>query len=492
MIDEIEQTRGNRVADATLPVPSAVHGFDGARAFALPGLIACVLLVVAVEARARCMSLSMERRGAEYELAHASQVFVGRLLRVWRQPPVEVESEPTCRDEACLEVMVVLSGSGPSPWLGEFQVERRYKGEPSRRQIVRIRDDLRPRQRYLVYVDHRDGELVADGGCEGRAFPVGTGTREHLAYLESLPPAGRGGFVEVSYFAADGTSLPERTLAFTGADDTIERVPGVGGKVRSEAWPAGRYRLLSPPPEGYRHVCAPEACDALVVQDRVVNAWRIQLQALAQVRIVLLDGEGAPVDVEAEFELLDADRETPVDFVRAPVNRPDDSVQIRGSLPPGRVVPALVISEISEPQAGINSRLTRRQRWFSAGASFENAPVQELRPGDNEVEFVLPAELQPVTVELQLHGLDASNGWQWVHRSLFGWVEPDRYPMQRQHIFTCQDLKAGPCQHRFAAIPGQTWALSALRHRVQATGARDWPLRITTSERVVLQWQLAD
>jgi hypothetical protein len=491
-MDEIEQARGNRVAATSLPAPSAVQRFDRGRAVRLPGLIACALLVVAVEARARCMSLSMERRGAEYELAHARQVFVGRLLRVWLQPPVEPEPEPMCQDEACLEVTVVVSGSGPSPWLGEFQVERRYKGEPPRRQIVRIRDDLRPRQRYLVYADRRDGEFVADGGCEGRAFPVGTRTREHLAYLDSLPPAGRGGFADVSYFGADGTPLPERTLAFIGSDETIEWVPSVGGKVRSEAWPPGRYRLLSPPPKGYRHVCGPAPCDALVVQDRVVNGWRIQLQALAQVRIVILNGDGAPVEVEAEFELLDAERETPVDFVRASVNRPNGSMLIRGRLPPGRVVPALIVSEIAEPQSGIGSRLTQRRRWFSAGASFESAPVHELHPGDNEVEFVLPDELQPVTVELQLQGLDASNGWQWVHRSLLGWVEPDRYPMQRQHTFTCQDLKAGPCQHRFAAIPGQTWALSALRHRIQATGARDWSLRITTSERVVLQWQLDD
>lgn len=145
---------------------------------------------------------------------------------------------------------------------------------------------------------------------------------------------------------------------------------------------------------------------------------------------------------------------------------------------------------IAEQERG--PQVMQRRRWYSGGVAFENAPVHDLRAGDHEVEFVLPAELGPVTVDLRHHGLDAAHGWQWVERSLRGWVEPGRYPTGRPHTFTCRDLDAGPCRQVFQAIPGQTWTLSSLRHRLETTGARDWSWRIKVSEQVDLHWQVVE
>jgi hypothetical protein len=449
-------------------------------------LLAFATLAVGFDAQARCRSLSMEQRGAEYAVAAADQVFVGRLLRVWEQPPPE--RPPSCRGDPCLEYVQVTSGPMPSPWLGEFRVQKHYKGEPARRLVVRIRDGLRPRQRYLVYAYQGDGELVAAGGCEGRAFAVGDQTEKHLAYLDSLPAPGSGGFVDLALLHANGTMQPGQSLLFEGAEGSFELVTGTDHWTRSVAWPAGRYRLQTPPPAGYRYLCGSGDCDALMVQDRMVSWWRIQLEALARVRIELRDSDGALVDVEAEFEWLDAELGTPVDFARAQVDRNDQRMSIGGRLPPGRLVPALVISEVVELERG--SRVTQRRRWYSGGVAFEEAPVHELQAGDHVVEFVLPDALRPVTVDVRHHGLDPTYGWQWVERSLRGWVEPDRSPAGRGHSHTCRELDAGPCQQVFQAIPGQTWSLSSLRHQVQATGAREWSSQITASEQVDLYWQV--
>ncbi|MGD9584301.1 MAG: hypothetical protein AB7V26_11640 [Lysobacterales bacterium] len=240
-------------------------------------LFAFATLAVAIDAQARCRSLSMDREGAEYEVTVAEQVFVGRLLRVWEQPPPE---RPTlCREERCLSPIIITSGSGPSPWLGTFRILRHYKGAPARKLTVRIQAGLQPRQRYLVYAYQQDGELVAAGGCEGRAFAVGADTEEHLAYLNSLPAPGSGGFVDLALLGANSAMQPGQTLVFAGAGGSFELITGDDYWTRSGAWPAGRYRLLSPAPDGYRYQCGSDECDALMVQDRVVNWWLIQLVA---------------------------------------------------------------------------------------------------------------------------------------------------------------------------------------------------------------------
>lgn len=455
-------------------------------------LLSVTLLAAAFEAQARCMSLSMDRRGVEFELARVEHAFVGRLLRVWRQPPPERPRD--CYGEYCLDRIEVTSGPRPSVWLGEFQVRRHYVGEPARRLTVRVRDGLNPRKRYLVYAYMREGELVADGGCEGRAFPIGAKTREHLAYLDSLPAPGSGGIVDLGFFAANGSPLPGRALTFEGVEGVFSLVTGNERTMRSKAWPAGRYRLASPPPDGYRYVCGSRDCDGLMVQDRIVKAWRIRLEALTSVRIGLRDGAGAVVNVEAEFEWLDAMLGTPVDFVRAPVIGRDERITIAGRLPPGPVVPTLIISEIVEVENG--QRVALRKRWYSGGVAFEQAQVHELPAGDHEIEFTLPAELKPVAVDVRHHGLQAAHGWQWVERSLRGWVEPGRIPSGRTYTHTCRELQAGPCQQVFTALPGQTWSLSSLQHRIRANGAREWTVRASAFEREEVQvdvhWQFAD
>jgi len=441
-------------------------------------LVVCALIVLCTDASARCRSLGLSQSAAEEAFADAELVFVGTLQSRTKQKPRSAQirrsnsrdlSVLACQesdddDATELTTVTITSGSRPSPWVGQFALERFYKGEAPERLDVRITDELVIGERYLVYAYRSGGELDASQFCSGSAFAYDAELQEHLTYLDTLPAPGGGGFVDFRVNHPGNDSRQALTLEFAGPKGNIQlRYNDTSGKNnylnRSELLPAGRYRLLSDPEHGFRYRCGSQGdtCDELRVQDRAVEFWGIDIEPLAAVRVHLHDAFGEPVLIDAEFEFVDASSGQPIDFHRAQ-RWDDDGIGIAGRLAPGRVVPVLVLSPFD--RHGKLDPVLTRQRIYSAGkTSWRQAEAIELPAGHNDIEFILPADRQPVMTRIDLSIAPVPKGFVMGSFGLRVWIEDGDYGFTRQQYVSCHNVATEACSFEFLGIPGQFWSL---------------------------------
>ena len=431
-------------------------------------------MLISLHLQARCKPLSLHSQTEiEREYARSDQVFIGELVDLW----LESRPKPTqtlisdCGDapeQECLERITITGGAaGPSAWLGDFLLEQQYKGDPAEQLRVRVRSSLEPGQRYLVYALELDDEWVADFACETRTFLVDEFMDEqistHFAYLDNLPAAGAGGFVETHLTDPHAAWPAKGVLHIKGNGNRFELPadplePRRGG----ELLPVGSYQLVSDPPPGYRYECHPEPCDALSIQDRAVSHWHITLRGEAYVEIILRDSEGNRVSLDAEFELLDAVTAEPIDFVRDSDFRVNGT-SIKGWLPPARLVPALVTSDVVSGDR--SAKVLRRHQWFNRGLDFDDAKVWEIKAAESVIEFHLPETLDPVSIDINFDGEYFTGLRHSVYLALLGWAQPGERPISAAHRLSCSWSGDKPCQHKLVSLPGQTWSLTSYRYR---------------------------
>ena len=445
--------------------------------------ICTLLLIASVEIDARCRSLGLSLTAAEEAFANAELVFVGTLKsRSKKKSPDShsrhVQARPTaartCQDSddedaSELTRVTVTSGSRASPWVGEFALERYYKGEPTPRIQVRIDEGLEVGERYLVYAYRHNDELDASMFCSGSAFAHTAELQEHLSYLDTLPAAGTGGFVDLRLSSPNGRSNLAQVLDFVGPKGNIRlRYDDVRGAndflSRSVALPAGQYRLLTAAEPGFRFRCGTtdSSCDELEVQDRAVAYWGINIEPLSLVRVDLRDAHGESTEVDAEFEFLDAANGKLVDFQRAD-RWSKEGQGIAGRLTPSRVVPVLILTPVNH-LGKLDSTLGRQRIYSEGKSSWRLAQAFEIRPGDNLIEFRLPVERQPVTTRINLDVVDSP--WQFAMGSagLKVWAENGSYIGTRDHSLSCSHRGTGSCSVEFLGIPGQFWSLRMSGH----------------------------
>lgn len=194
-----------------------------------------------------------------------------------------------------------------------------------------------------------------------------------------------------------------------------------------------------------------------------MNRWRITLRAAAYVEIVMRDSSGDRVSLDAEFQLLDAATAEPLDFVRD-TNPNASKMSIKGWVLPGRVVPVLVTSDVIDADG--RSEILRRNQWFSRGLDFDQAKVWSVLDAESSIEFDLPEALDPVTINLNIDGLDLSDGPRSMGLVLLGSAQPGESPQPRYHGFFCSSRSKERCHHVLDSIPGQTWRLRANGYRI--------------------------
>lgn len=438
----------------------------------------CMLIVFGTDVSARCQSLGLSLAEAERAFAGAELVFVGTLQSRTKQKPRSAQiRRSSSRDSsalACQEsddddateltTVTVTSGARPSPWVGQFALERFYKGVAPERLHVRVTEELVVGERYLVYAYGGDGVLDASQYCSGSAFAYNAELQEHLTYLDTLPAAGTGGFVDLRVTHHGNDSRQSLTLEFAGPQGDIQlRYDDTSGENdylnRSALLPAGQYRLLSVAEHGFRYRCRSggDSCDELLVQDQAVEFWGIDIEPLATVQVHLRDALGEPALVDAEFEFVDASNGQPIAFHRAQ-RWDDDGVGIAGRLVPSRVVPVLVLSPFD--RHGKLDPVLPRQRIYSAGkTSWRLAEAVELSAGHNDIEFILPADRQPVMTRIDLSVAPVPESFVMGSFGLRVWIKDGDYGFTRQQTVSCHHVATEACSFEFLGIPGQFWAL---------------------------------
>jgi len=461
--------------------------------------VCSLLLISSAAADASCSFHRLSFGDAEQMYAGADLVFVGTLKGRSKKklpaPSCEHRGSKDAADQSCMGT----EGEGwpesprsprfppPSPWVGEFAMERYYKGEPPSRMEVRIQEWLEVGERFLVYAVFRNGELDSDGACNGSAFAYTARVQEHLSYLDTLPAAGTGGVVDLHVRNPDGRSASTRTLDFVGPEGYIGlrydyHESGEYDPSRSAALPPGRYRLLNAAEPGYRFRCRSgrsTSCDEFLVQDRAVEAWSIDIEPLAFVRVGLRDAFGELTVTDAQFEFIDAFSGETINLHRAsPWSAQGKS--IAGRMTPGRVVPALILT--SAERLGKFDPNPGRRRIFSEGKSdWRQAQAYEIRPGDNRIEFLLPTERQPVPIRINLSEVQSSRDSFSTSAWLNIWTEDG---FERDRPFECRsDPGTGSCNIKFLGIPGQFWSLMVSGYRIfdddQAAGRDEQIIEIT-------------